>query len=232
MIVVFQILLFTTLTIAIYQAISFLQKKLNVIWLNPMLGSILTLIAILSAFDVSFPTYQKATQGLSGLLEAAIVALGFPLYQHLDTIKKHKHLILISLFGGVVFVVPISFISAMLTTNDSALSVSMALKSITTPIGLTLTEQLQGNQAVTAFAIVIAGLAGAMFGLRWLSFLGVHSVKAQGLAMGAASHALGTATLSQISYQHTAYSSIALITSAIFTALISPSLIPLIQQWL
>jgi putative effector of murein hydrolase len=99
------------------------------------------------------------------------------------------------------------------------------LKSVTTPIGIALTEQLNGNNSITAFAIILAGLFGALLGPPWLSFINVTSPKAQGLAIGAASHALGTATISRVSYEHAAYSSLALIFSAVVTAIFSPMII-------
>ena len=95
------------------------------------------------------------------------------------------------------------------------------MKSVTTPIGIALTEQLNGNNSITAFAIILAGLFGALLGPPWLSFINVTSPKAQGLAIGAASHALGTATISRVSYEHAAYSSLALIISAVVTAIFS-----------
>ena len=81
-------LLFILLILAIYQAFVRLQKKFKQAWLNPMLLSILTLIPLLLCFDVTFEQYYKATFPLRSLLEPAVVALGYPLYQHLQTIKK------------------------------------------------------------------------------------------------------------------------------------------------
>ena len=84
----------------------------------------------------------------------------------------------------------------------------------------------------TAFAIILAGLFGALLGPSWLSFINVNSPKAQGLAIGAASHALGTATISKVSYEHAAYSSLALIISAVITAIFSPLIINTLVHFL
>lgn len=222
-------LIFLLLTIFAYQAIAKLQLKLNAIWLNPMLFSILLIILVLSIFHVDYITYYQSTKWLNDLLEPAIVALGYPLYQHLNAIKKQWKIIVLSLTTGAIVVISVSFLLTIYMTENYALSISLALKSITTPIALALTQQLNGNQAITAFAIIVAGLVGAIIGMKWLSLFNVHSVRAQGLAIGAASHALGTATLSQISHEHTAYSSIALIYSAIITALVAPTIIELLN---
>jgi putative effector of murein hydrolase len=213
----------------IYQAFAWLQNKSGKIWLNPMLLSILVLIALSLIFNIDFKQYNQATTLLSGLLEPAVVALGYPLYQHLHSMKSQWKSTVYLLMAAAVIVISGTYIFTMILIDIPSIAVSLSLKSITTPIGIALTEQLNGNTSVTAFAIILAGLFGAIFGVKWLEFINVTSPKAQGLAIGAASHALGTATISQLSYQHAAYSSLALIMSATITAIISPSLITQIQ---
>jgi len=112
------------------------------------------------------------------------------------------------------------------------IAVSLSLKSVTTPIGIALTEQLNGDSSITAFAIILAGLFGALLGVPWLNFIGVRSPKSQGLAIGSASHALGTVAMSRVSYEHGAYSSLSLIISAVFTAVLSPILFTFIKLYL
>ncbi|NQY35170.1 MAG: LrgB family protein [Alteromonadaceae bacterium] len=126
---------------------------------------------------------------------------------------------------AIIITVCVSFILTIVFVAAPEIAVSLSLKSVTTPIAIALTEQLNGNNSITAFAIILAGLFGALLGPPWLSFIGVHCAKAQGLAIGAASHALGTATVSKISYLHGAYASLALIVSAVITAIISPIII-------
>jgi len=218
-------LLLILLTLVVYQAFIYLQKECKQSWLNPMLFSILTLIPTLLFFNVPFEQYYQATFPLHKLLEPAVVALGYPLYQHLQTIKKQWRSIVVLLFFGAFIAIFISFVLTMFVINQYEIAVSLSLKSVTTPIGIALTEQLTGNNSITAFAIILAGLFGALLGPSWLSFINVNSPKAQGLAIGAASHALGTATISKISYEHAAYSSLALIISAVITAIFSPLII-------
>lgn len=220
----------TLITLVCYQCFAWIQKKLNKVWLNPMLFSILVLILLSVIFQIDFKYYEESTLLLSSMLEPAVVALGFPLYQHLHTIKKQWKSIVVILSSGAIFIVAVTYVATILITEVPSLSVSLALKSITTPVAIAITEQLQGNNAITAFSIILAGLFGAVFGIKWLNFIKVTSPKAQGLAVGAASHALGTATISQISYQHAAYGSLALIYSATITAIISPSLILQLQR--
>lgn len=223
---------FTLTTVMIYQAFFWLQKHFKLVWLNPMLLSIMVLIPILISLNVPFEQYFSATKPLNQLLEPAVVALGFPLYQHLKTMKYQWQaiLVLLILSSIIVIVVSATLTIAMLALPEIA--VSLSLKSVTTPIGIALTEELGGNSSITAFAIILAGLFGALLGPRWLNYIKVSSPKAQGLAIGAASHALGTATISKISYEHAAYGSLSLILSAVITALVSPLIIPILLNLL
>nr|WP_246454953.1 LrgB family protein [Thalassotalea piscium] len=216
-----------SLTILAYQGFAQLQIKLNKIWLNPMLLTVLFIILCLYVFDINYSFYDDNSDPFNFLLELSVVTLGFPLYQHLHSMKRQWKAITLLLVFAAVIAITSSFALTWLIIAEQEVAVSLALKSITTPIALAITEQFHGNIAVTAFTIIIAGLIGAIWGIPWLSFLGVTSANAQGIAIGTASHALGTATISQISYQHAAYGSLALILSAAITAAISPILMPI-----
>ncbi len=215
------------LTIVTYQLFVVLQNKLKLIWLNPMMMSLLVLIPILSLNDISYQSYYQDTQIFTQLLEPAIVALGFVLYQQLHTIKGHLKGIFIILTSGISLIMLINMMMTIWLLERYDIAVSVSLKSVTTPIGLALTEQLGGIAAITAVSIIIAGIVGAIWGLPLLKRFGINDPQAQGLAIGCASHALGTATVSKLSYEHGAYSSLALVVSAVITALISPLIIPL-----
>ncbi|KGJ91857.1 LrgB family protein [Colwellia psychrerythraea] len=220
----------TMITVATYQLSARLQQKWQSIWLNPMLITITILVPLLLLVDIDYQEYSKTTQLLNLLLEPAIVALGFPLYQQLRQIKFHWREIMSILALGIAAVISVSFIMAMILIKAPEIAIALSLKSVTTPIGITLTEQLSGDSSITAFAIMVAGLFGGLLGPAWLEFIGVKSAKAQGLAIGSASHVIGTAIMVRVSAEHGAYSSVSLILSALLTALISPWLIPLLQQ--
>lgn len=221
-------ILLILVTIFIYQIFSLLQRKVNYVWCNPLLLSFFTIIPLVLLVGMPYEKYYQATKPLSLLLEPAVVALGFPLYQHLHSIKKQWQAIVSIITLAVIIVITLSLSLVMLIIALPEIAVSLSLKSVTTPIGLALTEELNGNKAITAFSINIAGLLGAILGPQWLNFIGVTSAQAQGLAVGSASHALGSASISKLSYEHAAYASLSLILSAIITAIISPWLIPLL----
>lgn len=212
-------------TIGFYQLIALLQGKYKAIWLQPMLITIFTIIAFLTWQNISFEHYFESSWPLNALLEPAVVALGFPLYQHLEAIKRQWQSIFFVLFFGTLIAIISSFLITMLLVSDYSIAVALSHKSVTTPIAIAVVEQLNGNVAITAFAIILAGFFGAIVGPPWLTFIKVTSPKAQGLAIGSASHAIGTSIMSNYSYEHAAFSSLALIVSAVITATISPFLI-------
>jgi len=224
MITLLSSLFFIVLTIGIYQIFVWVQAKFSAIWLNPMLFSIVAIVPVLLWQDINFEQYYDYTYTLSALLEPAVVALGFPLYQHLQTVKNHWKSYLAILSLGAIIVIIVSFIMTIAMVNLPELAVSLSYKSVTTPIGIALTDTNGGISSITAFAIIIAGLFGAILGPSWLQFIGVKSNSAIGLAIGAGSHALGTATITKYSFEQGAFSSLALIISAVMTAIIGPFL--------
>ncbi len=227
---VLQFIFYCVTTIIIYQSFSYVQKKLGIIWLNPMMLSMLVIIPLLVINEISFKYYYQYTQVFSHLLEPAIVALGFPLYQQLQTIRSNAKVIVQTLVVSITIMLVVNVGLTYLVLHSSEVAVSLALKSVTTPIGLALTEDLNGIAAITAVGIIIAGIVGGVFGLRFLNLVGVTCPKAQGLGIGCASHALGTATITPVSSEHGAFSSLALILSAVITAVMGPIIIPLLLK--
>ncbi|MGB0938394.1 MAG: LrgB family protein [Colwellia sp.] len=220
------VLVLCVLTCVIYFSTASIQQKLSLIWLNPILFSIVLIIALLLYWEVPYNEYFSAMQWLNHLIEFTVVALGYPLFKQLSHIKLHWKVILLILGLGAFVAILMSFMLTMLVISSPEIAISFSLKSVTTPIGVALTQQLGGSSSITAVAIIIAGLLGAMLGLTWLKLINVKSNIAQGLAVGAASHVIGSAAMVKVSYIHAAYSSLALIFSGLLTALISPLLIP------
>ena len=214
------------LTLLLYQAATYLQQKWQFIWLNPMILAILVLIPFLLYNQINYQSYRQATQFIHALLEPATVALGFPLYLQLKTIRRHWKQLISLLALGVIIVITLSFSITMLLIQQADVAISLSLKSVTTPVGIALTEQLSGDSSITPFAIMIAGFSGALLGPSWLRFINVHSKVATGLSIGAASHVIGSIILTRQDPSAGAYSSVALILSAVLTAFIIPILIP------
>lgn len=221
-------LMLTLLTLVIYQSAAWLQQKWQLILLNPMLLTIVILIPFLLVNNINYAKYYQSTQTLNILLEPATVALGYPLYQQLQHIKRYWKQLVVILALGVIIVITLSFSLTMVLIHQEEIAIALSLKSVTTPIGITLTEQLKGDSSITSFAIMIAGLSGALLGPTWLRFINVKSDIAIGLAIGSGSHVIGSIILSKSNVYQGAYCSVALIVSALLTAFIIPVLVPLL----
>lgn len=224
-------LMVTLSTLILYQCVAWAQQKWQLIWLNPMLFTIMLIIPYLLLNEISYPSYRQSTQALNALLEPATVALGYPLYQQLKHIKCYWKQLVTILALGVVIVIIVSFSLTMMLIHQKEIAIALSLKSVTTPIGITLTEQLQGDSSITAFAIMIAGFSGALLGPSWLRFINIRSDIAVGLAIGTGSHVIGSIILSKNNVHQGAYSSVALIISALLTAFIIPILVPLLLSF-
>lgn len=227
---IFYSLLCCGLLIICFQAMQKIQNKINNLWFNPMLMTIIITILSLHTLHIEFTTFAQYSDTLNWLLEPAIVALGFPLYQQIKSIKKEFLMIVTILTLAITITLTISFVISMWFINNSEITLSLTLKSITTPIGLALTHKFDGLAALTTLTITIAGLTGAIVGIKWLNFLNITSPKAQSLAIGCGSHALGTTSISKISSIHSAYASLSLVLSALITAFIAPVLIPMLSK--
>ena len=221
----------TLLTLVLYQSCAWAQQKWQLIWLNPLLITIITLIPFLLFSNIPYANYRQSTHILNALLEPATVALGYPLYQQLQHIRQNWRQLLAILALGVIIVITLSFSLTMLLIHQKEIAIALSLKSVTTPVGIILTEQLKGDSSITPFAIIIAGFAGGLLGPSWLRLLRVRSDIAIGLSVGSASAVIGSIIISKDNVHQGAYSSVALIISAVLTAFIIPLTIPLLSMF-
>ena len=173
-----------------------------------------------------YETYNKGGHMIEFWLRPAVVALGVPLYMQLSTIKKQLTPILLSeLAGCVVGVVSVVWIAKEMGASREVI-LSLASKSVTTPIAMEVTKAVGGIPSLTAAVVVAVGLLCAVCGYRTMGFARVKNPVAQGLSMGTAAHALGTATSMDRSQVHGAYASLGLTLNGIFTSLLTPSILP------
>ena len=216
------------LTFGVYFLAKLLQKKTGISLLNPILITIAALIAFLKVTGISYETYNEGGHLIEFWLKPAVVALGVPLYLQLEKIKKQLLPIIVSqlagCFIGVVSVVLIAYVLG--ATQDTILS--LAPKSVTTPIAIEVTKAIGGIPSLTAAVVVFVGLFGGILGFKVMKLLKIKNPVAQGLSMGTAAHALGASTAMGISGEHGAYASLGLILNGIFTALLTPSILSLL----
>ncbi|WP_252177464.1 LrgB family protein [Endozoicomonas sp. 4G] len=219
-------LLYCSLTIAVYLMAWKLQNRFQHSLLNPVLISILVLAGMLLAGNIPYSDYQQGGDWLSKLLNIAVVALGVPLYQQMREIHRELPGVILVVFISSLFALVSTVILALLAGADGQVAISLAPKSVTTPIALMIVDNLNGVPSLAAIAVILTGLMGAIFGLPLLSLLKITDPKARGIAMGTACHALGTARMAQSSLKEGAYSALALVLSASISALLAPWVVP------
>ena len=205
-----------------------LQKKTGWVVLNPILLALALLICFLKFTGVSYETYNEAGSLVEFWLKPAVVALGVPLYLQLRMIKKQLMPILVSqLVGCIVGLVSVTIIAKLMGASPAVI-MSLAPKSVTTPIAMEVSKAAGGIPSLTAAVVVVVGLFGAICGFKILQVGHVGSPIAQGLSMGTASHAVGTSRAMEVSGKYGAYASLGLTLNGILTALLTPTILHLL----
>lgn len=219
--------LLLALTFGVFAMFKGLQKKTGWVLLNPILFTIAALILFLKLSGISYETYNEAGELIAFWLKPAVVALGVPLYLQLEMIKKQWLPILLSqLVGCLVGVISVVLIAKGLGASPDVIC-SLAPKSVTTPIAMEVSNATGGIPSLTAAVVVMVGLFGAVFGFKVLDMGRVKSPIAQGLSMGAASHAIGTSAAMEVSRKYGAYASLGLTLNGILTAILAPMVLRL-----
>jgi predicted murein hydrolase (TIGR00659 family) len=216
-------LLHLTLTLVAFQIGSFIYQRGKMHpFLNPVLIAVILIAAILTATETSYPTYFKGAQFVHFLLGPATVALAIPLYRQWDRVKQSFLAIVVSLLAGsLTAAVSAVAIGWILGGSRDAL-IAMAPKSVTAPVAMGITEQLGGLPSLTAVLVIITGISVAMIGPKLLNLLGVKDWSARGLALGTASHGIGTARAMQVNETAGAFAGLAMGLNALATALLLP----------
>ena len=216
------------ITFGIYYVARQIQKRTGWVVLNPILITIVALIALLQLTGISYETYEQGGQYIEFWLKPAIVALGVPLYQNLGQIRRQLLPILMSqLVGCLVGLVSVTMIASALGASHEVI-VSLAPKSVTTPIAMEVCKTSGGIPSLTAAIVVIVGLFGAIFGFKILEVWHVRNPFSQGISMGTAAHAVGTSRAMEKGETYGAYSSLGLILNGVLTALLTPFVLKLL----
>ena len=210
------------LTLGSYQIGLWCQKKTKSALCNPLLVSTLICIAVLllTGFDLS--VYQAGNAGISWLLTPATVCLAVPLYEQLKVLKSHLAAIFAGIFTGTAVSLLSIFLLCRMFSLDSAVTLSLLPKSVTTAIGVVLTESAGGLSALTAAAIIITGILGNLTGSFLCRLLRITDPIAQGVGFGTASHVIGTSRATEVDPLAGAVSSLSLAVAGILTAVVFP----------
>ena len=198
------------------------KKRWNHPVMNPLLIGMILIIAFLSVFKIDYETYDYGAKYLTYFLTPATVCLAIPLYKQFEALKKNYMAVLVGIFCGcithVITVVALAFFFHL----DKSLMNSVLPKSVTTAIALGICDEINGIKAVTVIGVIIAGMLGAVIGPTLLSILRVKNPIAQGLAIGCASHAVGTAKAAELGEIQAAMSSVAIVVTGLMTVVIVP----------
>jgi len=192
---------------------------------NPVLVTMLVIIAVLSVSGVAYQTYFDSAKMVHLLLGPATVALAVPLYRQLPSLIRSWYAVLATALAGSAVALISVVVSARLLGASSAVQLSLAPKSVTTPIAMGVSERIGGIPSLTAVLVVLTGVAGAIFGTWILNLARVRSPSARGLAFGISAHAIGTTRAFQEGETQGAYAGLAIGLAGIVTAILTPLLI-------
>lgn len=201
-------------------------KRTRIAIFHPLIISIGLIIGFLKLTGIEYETFSKGAEFVSFMLGPSIVALGYVLYSQMQYLKGNVFSIMLSVFIGSVVGIMSVIILAKMTGADQVLVHSLEPKSVTTAIAISIAEQTGGNVSLTAVIVVFCGILGSIIGPPILRLIGIKSSVAKGLALGAASHSVGTAKAMEMGLIEGALSGLAIGLMGVMTAL----LIPIIHQ--
>ena len=217
------------LTFAAYALSQLLQWRTQLSVLNPILISAIVIIAYLKLTNVSIESYNGGGRYIEFWPKPAIVALGVPLYKQLSTIRKQLLPLIISeLAGCVAGIISVVLVARLLGATQEVV-MSLAAKSVTTPIAMEVTKAVGGIPSLTAAVVICVGIFGGMTGFKVMKMTRIGSPIAQGLSLGTAAHAMGTSRAMDVSDKYGAFASLGLTINGIFTALLTPTVLSLLD---
>lgn len=216
------------LTLLVFFVSRKLAQRLNMPLLNPLLVSMAVIISLLLLTGIPYEHYFQGSKILNDLLQPAVVALAFPLYEQVHQIRaRWKSIITVCFIGSMTAMISGGVIALLMGVKPD-IAASIMPKSVTTPIAMAVAASIGGIPTISAICVIFVGILGAVFGQSLLNLLRITNKSSRGLAMGAASHALGTARSAETNYQEGAFSSLALVICGIITSLTAPFLLPIL----
>ena len=189
---------------------------------NPLLIAIIIVIGFLKVFNIDFDTYNQSGQFINMFLGPATIVPAVPLYKQFELLKKNFIPIIIGItIGSLVGILSVISISVFFKL-DSLITISLLSKSVTTPIGIEITNQLGGLTPVTVLAIIISGIIGAVVAPTVCKVFKITNPVAVGVSIGTASHAVGTSKAFEIGETEGAMSSLSIGIAGVITVFLAP----------
>ena len=209
------------ISIITYEIGVLIKKKLKLAIFNPLLISIALIIIFLLAFHIKYNVYESGAQYLSYFLTPATVALAVPLYEQIEPLKKNWKAIVAGILSGALTSALCVLAVALIFQLDHKQYVTLLPKSITTAIGMGLSEELGGIVTITVAVIVVTGVIGNMFAESICKLFHITDPVAKGIGIGSASHAMGTAKAMEMGEIEGAMSSLSIAVSGLLTVVVS-----------
>ena len=191
-------------------------------WLHPVILPAAAGITVIAYFDLPFGMFEQGTHIFHLLLMAAVAALALPLYRNFAAVRKDPAAVIAAIVGGSLAGSGSAVTVAVLLNAPTALSASLASKSVTTPIAILVTEQIGGIPSIAAAIVIVTGLVIAVIGPRVLHLFGIDGDITVGLAMGTAGHGLGMAEAVRRSDLMGAAAAFAMAGNGLVTAVLLP----------
>lgn len=206
---------------ATYETGIFIRKKCGLAIFNPLLFSIVALILILSVFNIDYKTYHESAKYLSYLLTPATVCLAVPLYEQFELLKKNVRAILAGIFSGVITSAVCVLALSILFGLSHKEYVTLLPKSITTAIGMGVSQELGGIVTITVAVIIITGVFGNITADIVCKLFKIEEPIAKGIAIGSSAHAVGTAKAMELGEIEGAMSSLSIAVSGLLTVFVA-----------
>ena len=200
-----------------YQIALIIKNRLKFVLFNPLLVSVALCIGILLACDVPYEKFMASSEMIGYLLIPATASLAVPLYEQIELLKSNWVAILAGIVSGILAGLTTIFILALLFGLNHELYVTLLSKSVTTPIGIAISSQLGGIVTISVSVIIITGVSGAMLGEYIFKWLKIDAPIAQGVALGTASHAMGTAKAIELGDIQAAMASLSIAVAGVLT---------------
>ena len=195
----------------------YLKKKLNVGLFNPLLISIAVTIIFLVLAHIDYNAYNEGARYLSWLLTPATVCLAIPLYEEFELLKSNVRAVMCGIISGVLTSLITILVLALFFGLTHEEYVTLLPKSITTAIGMGVTEELGGYVTITVAVIIITGVIGNILAEFICKIFRIEEPIAKGIAIGSAAHAIGTAKAMEIGEVEGAMSSLSIAVAGILT---------------
>ncbi len=226
----FQIGIFPlVLTLFAYQAGVWLQKKVKSPICNPILVAVILILLFLFATGMDNKTYQSGMGILSWLMTPATICLAIPMYEQLGVLKKNLRAILAGITAGTVTSLAFILGFCILAGFDRELTISLLPKSVTSAIGVPLSQLSGGIAAITTPAIIITGILASVLGTALCRLFRLTDPIAQGVALGTSGHVVGTSKANELGALPGAMSSLSLVTAGLMTSVVFPFLAQFIK---